>query len=634
MRASRIIRIAKYMIRKSETSDPWASRRASLARIAAPLMLAAALAMLGASGCRKKAPVDPWSENSNGLEVPLSLTGSDGERLGDAPAQSVVAPQIEETFAGLEDIGPPPPGEAEAAPLPDPFPIKIRGPVARPDTPEDGWPIGEDVPAERRALLREPEIRHAALRRIASAGDTSALASVFEVAHFAAMGYAEPLTPIEVEIIQEMTGESFALADWPRWLQWWWTSPEGQSAAKADPGYRAVKRDLYARIDPPTPAQDYARLLDPASPTEIDMTEVFGRPAPHVAFRALTDPTIFDEEKFDYTRIQLMDRVIGVRNGEAGRAYPVRILNHHDVVNDRLGGARIVVSYNPYTWEAFAYRFTDVVSNTNVEDPDEAKATGPAPINFQPSGLLWLGDALMVNLENGSLWSSRRGKPVIGPDVTDPDAPTLWPLPVSTAELNTWEKLFPESTTVVEDPKLGVDYTDPWPHMSFYRSPDLAMPWKRADHRLFAKETVFGITVNGETAVYSSNLTKRSNVIYDRVGGEAVMIYCRHRSLEYTAFRLGGRAIGPRRAAYGFREAQTHSNWDASIWGLAMGSAISSALVLEPIPVRVSTWHAWTESFEASNSSGPDRLVRFSRRLGTPPFSARSMPEFVEKNED
>ena len=38
-------------------------------------------------------------------------------------------------------------------------------------------------------------------------------------------------------------------------------------------------------------------------------------------------------------------QVIGVRIGNQARAYPIRILNWHEVVNDTIGGVPIVVTF-------------------------------------------------------------------------------------------------------------------------------------------------------------------------------------------------------------------------------------------------------------------------------------------------
>lgn len=58
---------------------------------------------------------------------------------------------------------------------------------------------------------------------------------------------------------------------------------------------------------------------------------------------ALINPTIAEGKKASY--LNPSDRVIGlVVNGEA-RAYPIKILNWHEAVNDELGGEPILVTF-------------------------------------------------------------------------------------------------------------------------------------------------------------------------------------------------------------------------------------------------------------------------------------------------
>ena len=45
------------------------------------------------------------------------------------------------------------------------------------------------------------------------------------------------------------------------------------------------------------------------------------------------------------TFLESSDHVIGVRIGEEARAYPLKILNWHEVVNDTLNGVPIVVTF-------------------------------------------------------------------------------------------------------------------------------------------------------------------------------------------------------------------------------------------------------------------------------------------------
>jgi hypothetical protein len=58
---------------------------------------------------------------------------------------------------------------------------------------------------------------------------------------------------------------------------------------------------------------------------------------------ALLDPQSIPNEKASY--LEDSDQVIGVRVNGSARAYPIKILNWHEAVNDVLGGEPIVVTF-------------------------------------------------------------------------------------------------------------------------------------------------------------------------------------------------------------------------------------------------------------------------------------------------
>ena len=68
---------------------------------------------------------------------------------------------------------------------------------------------------------------------------------------------------------------------------------------------------------------------------------------------ALTDPRTLPTSAADHIRDA--DIVLGMTiNGES-RAYPFRIMNWHEIVNDMLGGQRILVTYCPLCGTAIAF---------------------------------------------------------------------------------------------------------------------------------------------------------------------------------------------------------------------------------------------------------------------------------------
>ena len=101
------------------------------------------------------------------------------------------------------------------------------------------------------------------------------------------------------------------------------------------------------------------------------------------------------------------DRVIGVTIHGASRAYPLQILDWHEMVNDTLGGEPILVTYSP---------LTDGVGVFSRRIPNAGGRVG----EFGVSGLLWGGNLLFYDRtetpgEGGEcLWSQLLARAVTG----------------------------------------------------------------------------------------------------------------------------------------------------------------------------------------------------------------------------
>jgi hypothetical protein len=78
-------------------------------------------------------------------------------------------------------------------------------------------------------------------------------------------------------------------------------------------------------------------------PGSIKTSEIVRHVVPKDAIPALVLPEHVAVEKATFLRAG--DRVIAVEFGGEAVAYPTRILEHHEVVNDLVGGRPIVVTY-------------------------------------------------------------------------------------------------------------------------------------------------------------------------------------------------------------------------------------------------------------------------------------------------
>ena len=114
---------------------------------------------------------------------------------------------------------------------------------------------------------------------------------------------------------------------------------------------------------------------------------------------AISDPLLIPGVDAAYLRKS--DRVIGVVFRQEARAYPLRILNFHEVVNDQIEGTALAVTYCPLCDSAAVF--------------DRRTSLGER--EFGVSGLLFNSNVLLYDrgAEDASLWSQAMVRGVSGP---------------------------------------------------------------------------------------------------------------------------------------------------------------------------------------------------------------------------
>jgi len=143
------------------------------------------------------------------------------------------------------------------------------------------------------------------------------------------------------------------------------------------------------------------------------------------------------------------DRVIGVSLGGEARAYPLRVLNWHEVVNDELGGIPIAVTYHPLCDSAVVFD----------------RRVGDEVLELGVSGLLYNSNQLLFDRQRAgqaeSLWSQLLGRAVAGPAARAGLA--LDVLPASLARWEDWLAGHPETSVLEPRPDLLSRYErDPY----------------------------------------------------------------------------------------------------------------------------------------------------------------------------
>ncbi len=219
---------------------------------------------------------------------------------------------------------------------------------------------------------------------------------------------------------------------------------------------------------------------------------------------ALTDPQVISAAQAE--SLAPTERVIGVSVQGEQRAYPLRILNYHEIVNDTLGGVPIAVTYCPLCDSAVVFR---------------RKVQGQV-LEFGVSGMLYQSNVLMYDRSHGvqSLWSQMAGRAISGPF----SGTRLVPVPVKLTSWGRWRKEHPATTVL--GPQTGHRRRyQVNPYADYFRSPELMFPVAATDPRLPPKSRVLGVVVGDEAKAYPlPDPNPERGMWQDNVGGRTLRL--------------------------------------------------------------------------------------------------------------
>ena len=275
------------------------------------------------------------------------------------------------------------------------------------------------------------------------------------------------------------------------------------------------------------------------------------------------------------------------REGRA-KAYPLAILMHHEIVNDRIAGVPVAVTYCPLC-------NTALVFDRRVEG---------RVLDFGTTGRLRRSDLVMYDRQTETWWQQASGRAIVGELV----GTTLELIPANTLSWKRARDLHPDLQVLSRDtgfnrryginPYAGYDRIGSRPSAAFFRG--------EIDDRLPAMERVAGLGP-GEGWAAPFSALEEARVANAAVGDTAFVVFwapgaasaldegevAEGRDVGMTAaYRrtVEGRTLTFRPAGDRFRDEQTGSTW--SLAGEAVAGPLEGA-ALEPIPHGNHFWFAW-----------------------------------------
>lgn len=233
----------------------------------------------------------------------------------------------------------------------------------------------------------------------------------------------------------------------------------------------------------------------------IPADEIFQGGPPKDGIASIDKPRFISAKQ---AKLKPDQRVMGLSFAGQVRAYPINILNRHEVVNDRFGDDYVAITYCPLCGSGMVFR---------APGPDQA-------LTFGVSGLLYNSDVLLYDRETNSLWSQLRMQAISGLRKGE----KLNMLAASHTTLRDWLSRHPDTQVLSEDTGFGFDYSRD-PYSAYKKSGDTWFPVAHNSSAYDKKEWVAGVIVNGQAKAYPfSELMLSAANFMDEVGGRAVRV--------------------------------------------------------------------------------------------------------------
>lgn len=327
------------------------------------------------------------------------------------------------------------------------------------------------------------------------------------------------------------------------------------------------------------PYTDFSKSL-------VDLSEIQSGGPPKDGIPPIDEPK-FDSASAASDWIDGREPVVVVTVNSETRAYPLQILTWHEIVNDKVGGMPISVTFCP------------LCNATVVFD----RRLDGQVLDFGTTGKLRMSDLVMYDRQTESWWQQFSGKAIVG----DMVGKVLNRIPASIVAFEDFRQAYPEAAVLSRrtghiraygrNPYRGYDRIDDQPFL--FDHP--------VDTRLPPMERVLNVSIDGVNRLYPFTLLKEHPVINDTVSGVPVVVFSRKGTLSVldedqiknsrtvpsaTAYdrRLGDRLLTFELRGEKLKDKETGSEWN--LFGRAVAGPLAGSQ-LETPPSGVHFAFAW-----------------------------------------
>ncbi len=396
--------------------------------------------------------------------------------------------------------------------------------------------------------------RRAALRELDRRKDVRAVPGLIELMR---VRKAEPDSDVEI-LLRNLTGRNLG-SSWVKWSE----RLTAQERVELPPRFREWKAALLSLIDPA-----FGKFLHAEEPLRIRIEEVVWGGVKKDGIPALTNPKLIGANEASY--LSDSDLVFGVEiNGDA-RAYPLRIMDWHEMLNDVIGGQAVSLAYCTLCRSGILF---------------DTRA-GDRTFTFGSSGLLYRSNKLMYDRETESLWMTIPGEPVGGKLANS--GIKLKKLSLVVTTWSDWRRQHPATRVLSPDTGHKRDYSPGAAYGAYFASPDLMFPAPNLDARMKPKEEVFALEINGESKAYALKKLRQTPILHDVLGGENIVLITNEKTSAVRAYSAGKRQFTRRDPLLLIAE-------DGQQWGVTESALVDRKTneQLPRLPGHLAYWFGW-----------------------------------------
>ncbi|MEM7334908.1 MAG: DUF3179 domain-containing protein [Chloroflexota bacterium] len=380
-----------------------------------------------------------------------------------------------------------------------------------------------------------------------------------------------------IDSLEQLSGEQLG-DDWSAWVVWY-----SQTEIEPPSGYINWKGDLFGKIDPTFADFFIDPVADSFRPGEIVYGGVVvdGIPALNSSEQV---PATASHGTFSW------EPVFGVSLNGDSRAYPLRIMDWHEMANDVIGGVPVSIAYCTLCGAAIAY---------------EARLEDGTPLDFGSSGLLYRSNKLMYDRQTRSIWNQLTGEPVMGPALNRSERLDLVPITLTTwAE---WLEMHPNSTILSEDTGYIRDYISGAAYGDYFVDDGTLFPVTFNDSILDAKDQIYGLVISGMPIAYPVHLLAEAKVLNDTVNSQDIVLVTAESLVQVQAFshsegdytyQAGAQVRAYERADFQFKASDAPDqllDQNGQLWQVREHELMSEdGVSLKRINGHLSFWFGWS----------------------------------------